>query len=440
MITAANKILSLIQEHKTGKPVGITSVCSANEYVIKAAVINARKNSNILLIESTSNQVDQFGGYTGMKPDDFRNYVFRIAGLENFSSENLILGGDHLGPNVWQNKKSGIAMQYAKEQISAYLKAGYTKIHLDASMKCVDDEDYDKPLDSGIIAERAAELCKVAEDTYLRSGKESEPPVYVIGTDVPPPGGAKEINEGLRITTPNEVAETISLTRQAFINKNIENAWERVTAVVVQPGVEFGDNTVFDYNKNQAEGLVKKISNEENLVYEAHSTDYQSKEALRQMVENHFAILKVGPWLTFAFREAVFALEMIEKELFANRKSTNLSRLTATVKNNMIQNPKNWKKYYCTSDKAEIDLKLKYSFSDRIRYYWNNIEVKDSLSILIKNLSDIKIPLTLLSQFLPRAYDKIRNKEIGNSPEDLIINQILIVLSNYNYATNGKSR
>ena len=61
--------------------------------------------------------------------------------------------------------------------------------------------------------------------------------------------------------------------------------------------------------------LKKTIEKYDQFVYEAHSTDYQRKETLRQMVKDHFVILKVGPALTFAMREALFSLDFIEKEL-----------------------------------------------------------------------------------------------------------------------------
>ena len=87
--------------------------------------------------------------------------------------------------------------------------------------------------------------------------------------------------------------------------------------MVVQPGVEFGDEFVHDYRAESAQDLVKLIEGYPNLVYEAHSTDYQTRQNLAHLVRDHFAFLKVGPALTFAFREAVFALVHMENELIA---------------------------------------------------------------------------------------------------------------------------
>ncbi len=437
MIKTANKILQVVQKHKAGLPLGITSVCSANKYVLKAAAINAKINNRLLLIESTSNQVDQFGGYTGMTPQNFRDFVFNTIDTEHISNENLILGGDHLGPNVWQNENPEEAMEKAKVQIKSYIDAGYTKIHLDASMKCKDDGDPEKPLDPEIVSERAAVLCEAAENAFSQREFETEEPVYVIGTDVPPPGGSKNSSENIHVTTSEQLEQTINITKETFHKHNLDDAWTRVIAVVVQPGVEFGDSEVFDYDESKSLELRKKIENSSRLVFEAHSTDYQQKESLKNMVKDHFVILKVGPWLTYGYREALFALEMIEKELLSNKKEITLSNLSETIKNEMIKNPAHWRKYYKNDNEEELILKLKYSFSDRIRYYWKNENVIIALNKLVENISNVQIPLTLVSQFMPWAYDDLRSGKIKNNPDDFIVRRILNVLESYNFATAG---
>ena len=56
-------------------------------------------------------------------------------------------------------------------------------------------------------------------------------------------------------------------------------------------------------------------------------------------MKNHFAILKVGPWLTFALREAVFALANIEEEWLSGRKGFTTSRVRETLDEAMLANP-----------------------------------------------------------------------------------------------------
>src|SRR6185295_18243387 len=187
--------------------------------------------------------------------------------------------------------------------------AGYTKLHLDTSMRCADDAtDAHGALNEQTITERAADMCAAAEAAYAQLPAGAPAPVYVIGTEVPVPGGEKAEHAGLSVTKTADAERTIAIARDAFKKRKLERAWERVIAVVVQPGVEFGDATVFPYDRTKARELSKAIEKHGNLVFEAHSTDYQSAHALKELVEDHFAILKVGPWLTFAVREAVFAL------------------------------------------------------------------------------------------------------------------------------------
>ncbi|ECE9764430.1 tagatose-bisphosphate aldolase, partial [Salmonella enterica subsp. enterica serovar Typhimurium] len=170
----------IIARHKAGEHLGICSVCSAHPLVIESALLFDLNTDNKVLIEATSNQVNQFGGYTGMKPADFRDFVYGIAQEVGFPRERLILGGDHLGPNCWQNEPAAAAMEKSVELIKAYVAAGFSKIHLDASMSCADDPT---PLDPMVVARRAAVLCKAAEGTANEEQKCHL--TYVIGTEVP---------------------------------------------------------------------------------------------------------------------------------------------------------------------------------------------------------------------------------------------------------------
>ena len=110
----------------------------------------------------------------------------------------------------------------------------------------------------------------------------------------------------------------MAVTKAAFDARGLQSAWSRVIGLVVQPGVEFGDDQVFHYDSKAAADLSAMIEKNDQFVYEAHSTDYQSETGLSNLVRDHYCILKVGPWLTFAYREALFALESMEKELLAD--------------------------------------------------------------------------------------------------------------------------
>ena len=430
-------ILNTVKHNKLGKAVGIFSVCSANKYVLEASMLHAKQNDSHLLIEATSNQVDQFGGYTGMTPSDFKDNIKRIANSVDYPFDNIVLGGDHLGPNVWQNEKSDSAMNKAKVQIREYVKAGFKKIHLDTSMKCKDDSvDSDNMLDPKIVTERAAILCKVAEETSTGIENQYGKPVYVIGTDVPIPGGSRDDLSDIRITPTNEIEETITSTKDFFFKYGLDDAWSRTVAIVVQPGVEFSDSAIAKYEPEKAVDLVAKINEYENIVYEAHSTDFQTETALRKLVEDHFGILKVGPWLTFAFREAVFALAEIEKVMSSFNKKIIPSNIREIIISVMDKNPKYWNKHY-KGNKQQIAFAQKYSFSDRIRYYWSYQEVDDALNLLIQNLTENIIPLNLLCQYMPVESEAVMEGRIDNKPRNLIHHKIMSVLDKYYCAVKG---
>lgn len=426
---ARAEILDTIKAQKKGRAAGIYSICSANRYVLEASMLQAKADGSAVCIESTSNQVNQFGGYMGMTAADFAAYTKSIAADVKFPTEKIILGGDHLGPNAWQKEPAKIAIEKALELVRSCVLAGYSKIHLDTSMRCADDAgDKHGALNEQTVTDRAADLCAAAEAAYAHLPANSPAPVYVIGTEVPVPGGEKAEHGALLVTKTADAERTITIARDAFRKRNLERAWERVIAVVVQPGVEFGDATVFPYDRSKARDLSKAIEQHENLVFEAHSTDYQSAAALKELVEDHFAILKVGPWLTFAFREAVFALAEIERELLDGRKS--LSRMRETLEEVMLENPGYWKPYY-SGDAAALKFARKFSYSDRSRYYWPNPKVDAALKLLVKNLSDISIPVTVLSQYLPLQCEAVRSKRICASPRELIHDKVMEVTGVY---------
>lgn len=413
-------LLELLREHKAGRGVGIYSVCSSHPIVIEAALRAAHRWDQYVLIEATSNQVNQFGGYSGMTPADFRSYVGDIASRASLSVDRVLLGGDHLGPNCWRSDTSAVAMERSEQLIADYVAAGFRKIHLDCSMSCADDPP---ALTDSVIAARAARLCAVAEKAWNAAGGEA--PVYVIGTEVPVPGGAAEELETLAVTTPAAVTVTLETHKNAFRERGLDAAWSRVAALVVQPGVEFDHHKVIDYEPVKAQQLSKRIEAEPGLVYEAHSTDYQTPAALAALTRDHFAILKVGPGATFALREVFWALVDIERELGIQPRES----LKDVVSAAMRRDPRYWKPYYTNPASQMLD--LQYSLSDRIRYYWNVPEVRASGETLIENLRSHQIPLTLLSQYLPGEYAAIRAGELENDPRELLLHGVTRTLRDY---------
>ena len=170
----------------------------------------------------------------------------------------------------------------------------------------------------------------------------------------------------------------------------------RVIGLVVQPGVEFGHSDVIHFDAKKARGLSASLSSFPGLVFEAHSTDYQTDQGLRALVENGFTILKVGPWLTFALREALYALDGIADVLDGHPPK---GRMMSTMERIMQGAPDNWKAYYA-GDETELWLQRHFSLSDRIRYYWSDPAARSAVDDLHHRLEGKHIPAPVLSQFL----------------------------------------
>lgn len=416
----------LVARHKSGQACGIYSVCSAHPLVIEAACVHALDTGlDVLLIEATCNQVNQDGGYTGMTPDKFRDFVHAIARDAGLPVDRVLLGGDHLGPNPWTGLPAEEAMAKAEVLIEQYVAAGFRKIHADCSMSCADDPT---PLPEDTIARRAARLIKIAEATQARVGGEAC--VYVIGTEVPVPGGAAEDLPELEVTTPEAALATIEAHRIIFAAEGLAGAWSRVIGVVVQPGVEFDHHKVIDYERAKAVDLSAALDGQSHIVFEAHSTDYQTAGALKALVEDHFAILKVGPGVTFALREALWALDAIEREWIGEERA---SRFRHVAIERMKADPRNWAKYYHSAG-ADLEFDLQYSLSDRIRYYWPDPSIVAAQDRMFANLTDNPPPMALISQYLPAANAALREAALPSNPTNLVIAHIGATLEAYRIA------
>ena len=401
---------------------GIPSICSAHPTVIEASMLHAKRRGAHLLVEATCNQVNQDGGYTGMTPADFRVFVEKIAEKTGFDLSMLILGGDHLGPNPWKNLPAEEAMAKACTMIEAFAVAGFTKLHLDTSMGCAGEP---VALPDATTAERAARLAAVAERAL--EGSSAIKPVYIVGTEVPIPGGAMEELDVLEVTKPEAARETVAIHRKAFGAAGVGEAFSRAVGAVVQPGVEFGNENVIPYAPEAAVALSEALSDLPGMVFEAHSTDYQTQDALRRLVLDGFAILKVGPGLTFALREAYYGLDRIAEFLFAGKRS---ETLVETIERVLTAEPKNWEKYYHGTD-AERHIQRHFSYSDRIRYYWPHAEIDAAVKSMFALLEGIDIPETLISQYLTASYVSVRDGKVKPQAYALALASVDHVLEDY---------
>ncbi|MBQ9605953.1 MAG: class II D-tagatose-bisphosphate aldolase, non-catalytic subunit [Lachnospiraceae bacterium] len=423
---------SMVQQRKAGKITGVPSYCTANDIVIEALIRQAKELDVDILIEATANQVNQFGGYTGMKPADFRDFVYEIADRAGYPHDRIVLGGDHLGPLTWVNEPEDSAMEKAVTLVKLFVEAGYKKIHLDTSMRVADDPT-DQPLTDETVARRGAKLYQACEDSYqelLKKNPDEKRPVFIIGSEVPIPGGAQEQEDSISVTKPEAVAATLEEYRKQFKNISDPDAFDNVIGIVVQPGVEFGDDDVFPYDRKNAKELCGKIATFDGIYMEGHSTDYQPPRCLREMVEDGVAILKVGPALTFGLRDGLFALSEIEKILVPDEDQVKFPSLLERL---MLEDTSKWAKYYHGTDK-EIAIKRRYSLSDRCRYYFAMPEIREAIEKLIKNIDGQEMPTGLLYQYMPLQYKKVRDGELNRDARSLLMSFVTDVADDYNYA------
>ena len=399
---------------------GITSVCSAHPMVVEAALREAAAHGTAVLIEATCNQVNQEGGYTGMTPAAFRDQVHGIADQVGFPRERVILGGDHLGPNPWRHLPAEHALAKAEAMVAAYVAAGYEKIHIDTSMGCKGEPEH---LPDTLTA-AAARLAVAAETAAARVATR---PRYVIGTEVPVPGGAVAEIDHLEVTHPEAVAATLEAHKKAFGAAGAEAAFEAVIALVAQPGVEFDDRNVVVYEPERAHELSAALDGMPGLVFEAHSTDYQPLESLARLVTDGFAILKVGPGLTFALRETLYGLDQIASALDSVWGEHSL--MTA-METEMLANPEYWQSHY-RGDPDEQRVLRHFSYSDRIRYYWAAPGPQESVRRLLDRLTGTNIPEPLISQFLPTLYPRVASGTLDPVPRNLVLEAVRDVLRTY---------
>lgn len=400
--------------HQSGpKPQGgVFAVCSANYYAIQAAMETALACDGIILIEATANQVNLSGGYSGLTPFDYVRQIHQMAENMGLTGNRCIIGMDHLGPHVWSTQPADAAFNNAVVLVRQCVRAGFRKLHLDimpgSPRSRGDSPDMEK------TARLTADLCRVAEATAREVCLEHDL-LYVIGTDVPQPGGGLNPEAGVAISDPQKLAQSLSIFQSAFSSAGLESAWEKVIAVVVQPGVDFDDFTIAGYDPNRAAALAAYHQClPQGMTYEVHAADYQQPEALKEMVQDRFNLLKIGPCLTFTLRRALYALAHIEEAL---PDIDHPSHLRQTMEALMIRDPLYWRSHY-QGTPEELAYMRHFGLRDRIRYYWARPQAREAVTQLLHNLNR-PLPRALLEQYLP---DLPARKTMGTMRPEAIIN------------------
>ncbi len=369
----------VIAESRAGKTVAIPSVCSAHPEVLAASLRLAERLDRAVVIEATSNQVNQDGGYTGMRPADFIAFVRGLADGLGVDRDRVLFGGDHLGPQAWRKLPAEAAMARAHVMVADYVAAGFTKVHLDCSEGCAGEP---AQLPDAVTVPRAAELAQTA--VGVRADL-----LFVVGTEVPPPGGARH-DEGADI--PPTRAEAARATLDAHMAAF--DGIGRIGGLVVQPGVEFSPMQVHHLPLARDPGLLAAVAHHPGVVLEAHSTDYQRPAAYVRLAELGFAFQKVGPALTFAWREAIYALDWL-----AEAAGWGASIVRPAMERVMVADPGYWQGHY---HGADLEMQRHFGLADRIRYYWPRAEAQAAVAALRDRLAGRALPDALLWQAFPQ--------------------------------------
>ena len=366
----------IIARNKAGECIAIPSVCSSHLEVLSASLQLASSLNRPLLIEVTSNELNQFGGYTGVDPLAFVSFIDDLKSKYGISPYIVELGGDHLGPQELKSQTADGAMAKAQDLVSDYVHAGIKEIHLDCSEGCAGEP----PLVEDVTA---AEQAALLAFSCLYAASAPKELIFVIGTAVPRPGGARRGKDGHIIpTSPKSAVKTITAHRTAFAEKGIADAWSQVSGLVVQPGVAFGRDQIFSMPKGTDSSLRDTISDYPGICLEAHSTDYQPVETFAKFDNVGFAFQKVGPALTFALRRALYALDHIVQKLTSSAEA-----LPQVLQAAVRENPKHWRSHYAEKDIS----KWHFSYADRIRYYWPLPAVQEAVDNLILTFDNLKI-------------------------------------------------
>jgi D-tagatose-1,6-bisphosphate aldolase subunit GatZ/KbaZ len=241
----------------------------------------------------------------------------------------------------------------------------------------------------------------------------------------------------IEITKPEQFTKTYQTIRVEFDEQGLSDAFDRVIAVVVQPGVEFSDSTVTKYRRRLAKPLCDELKQHPGVVFEGHSTEYQKTQRLKEMVQDGIAILKVGPALTFSLRDALFRLADIEEQCASDGMLTNCdtSRLKHVLVEVMNEDPTYWKGHSPGVKKASVKL-LERSLSDRCRYYLSRQEIVEAIARLENNLDSIEIPHSLLEKYLPEQSERVSMGILSTASRELIKDFIKDRIFTYIQATD----
>ena len=316
--------------------------------------------------------------------------------------------------------------------IAEYVSAGFRKIHLDCSMSCADDppvlsDDGGRSAHGGAV--RAGGGCLA--DVRRRAAASTWSARKSRCRAAPRKPCTSSPSRRRRQRAPPSPRMRRRLPRPA-----LGSAWERVIGLVVQPGVEFDHDRVIDYRPDKARALSDCIRQLPHLVFEAHSTDYQTPRLFGRPGARSLRHSQGGTGADLrAARGGLGARSHRAASGAANRTARTCGPLSWAPCGPIRPTGAST----TTARASGLELQLEYSLSDRIRYYWPVGSVVAALERLRAAFEDGTAPLALISQYLPGAYDAVRAGEIAARVPDLVVHHVRQVLARYSQACDPKT-
>lgn len=340
----------------------IPAVVSVQPDVIAAALRQARDHDMPALIEAPADEVNQFGGHSGLTPADFAALVRDIAGGQGLEAVPLILGADRLGPWLWPALAPDAAMTHAERMVMDFVAAGFTRLHFDGP---------DAAGTARLVA--AAEAHAPAPDLLCHGLPASFEPV-----------------DG--VTSPETLARTLELHEAAFAEAGLNAAWKRVRTVSVHLGMGFGPALIERFDMGQPDRLSAVLPDHGRIALEARDVDYQSARACADLTRRNVAVLKLGPSLSFAWREALYALSHVLNWQDGS------AHISERMEDLMLADPAAWQEDYRGPPAVQRVLRH-FGFTDRIRHYWPRAAA--AVEALCEGIDATGLPHPLLLQYLP---------------------------------------
>ena len=301
--------LALVSERLTDGRAGVTSVCTAHPIVIEAALSlgashgQARPHRGDLQSGQPGGRLHRHDA--GRFPRDSSRPLRRAS---VFDPSRIILGGDHLGPNPWKHLPADEAMQRAKTMIDAYARAGFAKLHLDTSMGCAGEP--------AALARRSDRWARrrLGQSRGRRRGKRAS----LRFTSSAPKSPCREARStrwtALEVTRPEAALRTVEVHQKAFSDAGLEAAFARAIGVVVQAGRRVRQRRSHSLQAREGGAPHGSVGEAAGLCLRSALDGLSAGGLLSTLwCRDGFAILKVGPWLTFALREALYGLDCIAR-------------------------------------------------------------------------------------------------------------------------------